>query len=443
MKKTFIIIETLLLLLSCVSCAGAISETENPPPAESAEQAGKTEDGPIFKRNGLLKDVKAVWLSQYDMLNVHLQNGKQRDEASFRLLAADVMKNVASCGLNTVFMQIRPFGDSFYPSELFPSSAMVTGKTGNAFAYDPLPILIKEAHGNGLSIHAWINPYRCMTVDEIENVDVKYAVRRWYDDPEKNGREVFTYKGRIYLSPAYEEPRALIIGGVNEILENYGFDGIHIDDYFYPTTDPSADQEAYDSYVEDFGEIGRATFRCDCVNKLVRSLYLTVKQKDKGLLFGVSPAGIVKNAYGMDYADVYTWGKEKGYVDYLAPQLYFGLEHETAPFDRLMREWSDLTVNPEVGIIYGMTLTKAYSGTDPHAGSGQNEWSEHKDVLVRCLELTKDVENCCGVALFSYQHLFVPGTKAVPEQTKEELSTFIPGLNAIEWKYNNEKQTGE
>lgn len=439
MKKTFIIFEALLLLLSCVSCAGITPETETLPPFESAGPAGKTEEETIIKRNGALKDVKAVWLSQYDMLNVHLQNGKQRDEASFRLLAADVMKNIASCGLNTVFMQIRPFGDSFYPSEFFPSSAMVTGKTGDPFAYDPLPILINEAHGNGLSIHAWINPYRCMTVDEIKNVDEKYAVRRWYDDPEKNGREVFTYNGRIYLSPAYDEPRALILNGVNEILDAYDFDGIHIDDYFYPTTDLSADQAAYDSYAKDFGEVGRATFRYVCVNKLVRSLYLTVKQKDKNLLFGVSPAGIIKNAYGMDFADVYTWGKEKGYVDYLAPQLYFGLEHETAPFDRLMREWSDLTVNPEVGIIYGMTLTKAYSGTDPHAGSGQNEWSEHKDILIRCLDLTKEVENCCGVALFSYQHLFVPGTDNVPEQTKEELSTFLPGLKEIKWKYNNEQ----
>ena len=42
----------------------------------------------------------------------------------------------------------------------------------------------------------------------------------------------------LYLNPASAEVRQYIADGVAELCENYALDGIHFDDYFYPTTDP-------------------------------------------------------------------------------------------------------------------------------------------------------------------------------------------------------------
>ena len=39
----------------------------------------------------------------------------------------------------------------------------------------------------------------------------------------------------LWLDPAYEEVRKLIADGAAEIAKNYDVDGIHYDDYFYPS----------------------------------------------------------------------------------------------------------------------------------------------------------------------------------------------------------------
>ena len=66
-----------------------------------------------------------------------------------------------SLGLNTVIAQVRPFGDALLPRvSLFPWSHLCTGVQGQDPGFDPLDVLLTEAHGRGLSLEAWINPYR-------------------------------------------------------------------------------------------------------------------------------------------------------------------------------------------------------------------------------------------------------------------------------------------
>ena len=71
-----------------------------------------------------------------------------------------MMSNLVSLGINTVIVQVRPFGDSMYPSEYYPVSSFVTGEYGIDADYDPFEIIIQEAHKRDVSIHAWINPLR-------------------------------------------------------------------------------------------------------------------------------------------------------------------------------------------------------------------------------------------------------------------------------------------
>lgn len=370
-------------------------------------------------------DFKAVWLSQYDLMDVFLKGDSPRKAEDFTKYVTNIFKNVVECGFNTVILQVRPNGDSFYPSGIYPASRYVTGSYGKELTYDPLEILVDTAHQAGLSIHAWINPLRLMSEENLLKVDCKYQIRAWYDDPIANGTKIVKVNSLLYLNPAYPEVRELILDGAREILENYRVDGLHLDDYFYPSTDPAFDAAAYG---DDTRGLSLAEFRRASLNELIADLYTLTKAVDPGILFTISPAGNLTNVYESDYADVYTWCGDPGYVDAIIPQIYFGLEHETHPFDTTLLEWLTIPRCDSVRLFCGVTLEKAKTGTDPYAGSGVSEWRESQDILSRCFDFLLDQPECEGFVAFSYQYLFHPLTGEPVKETKNEMTTLLPKL---------------
>ncbi len=370
--------------------------------------------------------IKAIWLSQFDMRQVYTDDDGQRDIEDYTARIEQVISNVSSMGINTVFIQLRPNGDSIYPSELFPASIYVTGAYGAEHTYDPFEIFLDLAHSEGISVHAWINPLRCMSIDHIDAISQKYAVKQMYlrgkDTPIKE------VGGYLYLDPAYEETRELICAGVREIIQNYNVDGIHIDDYFYPTTDESFDCESYAAKNTESLSLG--DFRRSQTDMLVRSIYDTVKEENSSLLFGVSPSGNNDRNFSELYADVEKWCSEEGYIDYLCPQIYFGFEHSTRPFDSVLSEFSDMTQERDIPLIIGITLEKAQNGYegvgDSWAGDGYGEWIAQKNIIKRSLEAVRELDDRYGIALFSYRLLFDPKTGEPIEATREEYKNFLP-----------------
>ena len=418
---TLLLVSVIILLSAFVLDNMLLKTEEDFPPSEDEYIAVNYEN------------VKAMWLSQYDLLPVYTDKGAQRSEADFREKIKGVLENVCDIGINTVFVQIRPFADSFYPSEVYPVSSYVSGDYGKAIAYDPFAMILEEGHALGLSVHAWINPLRAMKDTEIESVADAYKIKEWYNDPSKKGRYIVSVSGRWYLNPAYDEVRALVSSGVLEIVQKYNVDGVHIDDYFYPTTDERFDKYAYQSYVSRGGELSLADFRRENINSLVRELYAAVKTENESMLFGVSPAGNMKNNYNELYADVEVWCSNEGYIDYLCPQLYFGFEHSTCAFDKLCGEFSDMIKLDGIKLIFGMSLGKAKSGYDQYAGEGKHEWRDNKDVLYRQLKYTETIENYSGVSYFCYQYFYDVLTGERVDETVAEVDKFIPLLKTISW----------
>ncbi len=387
------------------------------------------------QNNYAYSDMKCIWLSQYDCSEIYCNNGKQRSISEYKSLISVVLKNIKNCGFNTIFVQVRPNADSIYPSDYFPPSAFAVGEYGNSFSYDPISILVKEAHNKGLSIHAWINPLRSVTDAQIKKIPNKYQIKQWYNNAELKGKYIVRVDGRWYLSPAYSDVRNLIVKGTKEIMTKYSFDGLHMDDYFYPTTAASFDSAAYDNYQKSGGKLSVADFRRSCLNKLVKSIYQTVKSVKSSYLYGISPEGNVDTVYNKQYADVYLWCSKTGYVDYICPQVYFGLEHETFDFSKVSNSWNDM-ISKESGVklLVGMSLGKALSGVDSRAGKGKNEWSKNKDVLKRCLEVTGSLSYCTGVSYFCYQYFYNPVSGVSVDKTNAERNNFLPLLKKISWK---------
>ena len=385
-------------------------------------------------------DWKAIWLSQFDLQSIYTSGSTQRPEADFRKRMETVLDNVAGDGYNTVVLQLRPYADSMYPSEIYPPSRYSMGSYAGEFTYDPIAIVVDMCHERGLSVHGWINPMRGMTEDEIKQVDDKYLIKQWYNDSSKKGDYIVFVSKNWYLNIAHPEVRKLICDGAAEILAKYEMDGIHMDDYFYPTTDASFDSKAYNAYKKEGGKLSLADWRKDSLSTLVAELYATVKTHDLRALFGISPAGNINTVRDSHYADVDKWCGNPGYIDYICPQVYFGFEHASWDFVKTCKIWQDIIKTDYVSLIVGMSFGKAVAGVDNYAGAaGKDEWTRHKDIMLRSLQHTETLEKCVGVTVFCYQHLWDRSSGAVVAASKQEHEAFAAYLKEVTWH----KETAE
>jgi hypothetical protein len=94
--------------------------------------------------------LRGVWLSQFDMQPLYRDGNKQRDSQQFYQTCVTLCKAFKTDGFNTVFLQLRPNGDSMYESDLFPLSKYVAGQYGGEIEYDPIPLFLVAAKENGI-----------------------------------------------------------------------------------------------------------------------------------------------------------------------------------------------------------------------------------------------------------------------------------------------------
>lgn len=332
---------------------------------------------------------KAVWFAYLDI--DPMLNGAS--ESAFAEAVGKAFDDVVSLGCNTVYVHVRAFGDAYYFSQYYPFTDAYGGSVGDAPPYDPLYIMINEAHSRGLSFHAWVNPMRVENKEQFGEMDGSYALKQWYDSSSTNGTFVVYDKdsGYYWLSPAYPAVRQLICNGVAEIVSRYNVDAVHIDDYFYPTTSPSFDKAAF----EASGASDRASWRRSVVSTLVGEIYRTVKSCNPSVLFGVSPQGNVDNNLDHMYADVVTWCSTAGYLDYIVPQIYYGFKDKLS-FDSAAERWEELVTLPYVSLVCGIAVYKV----------GLNsEWSGG-DILSRQTAYISESDSFDGIAYYRHGSLF-------------------------------------
>jgi len=415
---------------------------------EKLEQGANSDYKPLNYDN-----MKGMWLSQLDLIPVYYdyENDVQRTEDDFAARIDLIMKNLKDSGFNTVVVQVHPDCDSMYLSEYYPWSDYLNGNSnrdqhqvsltedkatftkrayGNTSMYDLMPIMIDAAHKYQLSFQAWINPMRACAIDEMEFVNDSYPIKQWYNDPEKASTYLFKTTRRIYLNPAYEEVRSYIVSVAAEICRYYDVDGVHMDDYFYPAADPSYDKTAFEAQSEF---LTVKDFRKNNVNVLVKAIYDAVKAENKDMLFGISPGGNIDTNMNTLSADVQTWCSTAGYVDYICPQIYFGFEHSTVPFDKLSERWIDMTTEESVKMVLGITMHKI-GKNDTYAGAGAFEWEDNSDILKRSFEWVKNnTATVDGICMFSYQYMFDALTGERVDYTKAEVDGYLPVMNSLPW----------
>ena len=404
--KIFSVIITAVILCSCGKVSDKISEeipdmTLGEQTLEQLDIQSVTE-APDKQYTPVNFDIqKAMWLTMMDYESLLKDRTKQEFTDNIKKAYEDMI----SVGINTVYVHVRPFNDVYYDSDMFPRAEYYSEDAD----YDPLEIMLQEGHSAGLSVHAWINPLRCQIDSEMQNTDDKYTIKKWYSDKDKNGTYISQVGDRWYLNPAYDDVIAYICDGISDITENYDVDGIHIDDYFYPTKEDSFDAAAFSESGSDDIE----QWRTDNINKMVKSMYKTVRESGSDILFGISPQGNTESNYSTQYADVKKWSAEEGYCDYIVPQIYFGFENESQPFKETVDEWISLNKCDSVNLVIGICTYKI--GTeDKWAGSGINEWKENEGIPAKQAEYV--LEKNLGTAVYSYGSTFDENIKDECEQ---------------------------
>lgn len=392
MKKLFCLLLSIIMLLLC-SC-NTIKNKDN------------NDSSKVNINKKLPKDeMKAVWINYYE-LSMKSNHGGTAQQFTDKI--NNIFSRSKECGLNTVIVQVRPYSDAFYNSSIFPFSKYITGKQGVDPGYDPLKIMCKLAKDHNLKIHAWINPYRVAYDKKYEELSDKNPAKIWKtDNKPKNDSWIIETDTGIFYNPAVPEVQKLIIDGVREIIKNYDIDGIHLDDYFYPSTDINIDKLQYDNYKNSGGKRSVHDWRRDNVNTFISSLYSTIKILDSSVKLGISPCGDIQKNFDTHYADVNEWVSFTGYIDYIIPQLYYGFENECKPFEQVAKQWSNLVEDSKVDICYGLALYKC-GEKDDFAGKGINEWVKNTDILMRQAKFVRNLENYNGIVLYSYKFLENP-----------------------------------
>lgn len=297
------------------------------------------------------REFRAAWVATVANINWPSRPGLPVDSQKIEALA--ILDSMKSMRMNAVLFQARPQADAMYPSELEPWSYYLSGEQGKAPEpfYDPLQFWIDAAHERGLDLHVWVNPYRAHHIagGPISEFSV---VNRFPEAVHALS------SGYYWFEPTHPSTQDHAFAVVMDILKRYDVDGIHMDDYFYPY--PSyhdqdfPDEKSYQHYLKTGGKLSKGDWRRNAVNTFVKRLYEGIKREKPWVLFGISPFGIWRpgnppsiqgfDQYDKLYADVKLW-LEQGWMDYLAPQLYWPINQVPQSFPVLLGWWDK--VNPK------------------------------------------------------------------------------------------------
>lgn len=341
------------------------------------------------------EEIKAIFLSYIEINKYIKNNSLSKNNIDL------IVNNLSKDNFNLILLHVRSFSDSIYNSKIFPNYLNVD--------YDVLEYFIEKAHSKNIKVHAWINPYRISSDKDfvIENSHPAYDFI--------NTNSIKRLDNGVYYNPASLDVTNLIVSGVEEVVSNYDVDGIIFDDYFYPSKD--IDNDDYLLYKDSGGNLSLSEYRLNNISSMIERVYLSIKNINKDVLFGISPQGNISNNYNNEYLDVKKILREDNYIDYIMPQIYFGFENSNKPFIDTLNEWNSLILNENIMLIPALSLYKSGS-IDKYAGNGLNEWIDNTDIIKRQIVFSRNVSNYKGFSIFRYDHFY----NSTNSNMKEEVS---------------------
>jgi uncharacterized lipoprotein YddW (UPF0748 family) len=300
------------------------------------------------------REFRAAWVTPLWNRDWISQAGLTPPQQQAELIA--ILDRMQVLNLNALIFHIRPEGDALYASALEPWSHWLTGTQGRTPqpVYDPLEFAIAQCHQRNIELHAWFNPYRARTSRQTVNAAPHLAVT--------NPDVVYEWGNQLWMDPGARVVQERSFAVIMDVLRRYDVDGIHLDDYFYPypiAGQDFPDDKTYQAYRSAGGILELADWRRDNVNRLIQRLATSIRAEKPHVKFGISPFGIYRpgqpeqirglDAYDRLYADALKW-LQQGWVDYLAPQLYWRIDPPAQSYPVLLDWWTGN--NPQQRHVY-------------------------------------------------------------------------------------------
>lgn len=347
----------LALLAAIVSCAKSPS--------------GPGDPGPVLPDPNVIPTVehefRGLWVATVNNIDWPSRTGLTQDQQRAEL--ASILDRAAAARMNAIVFHVRPAGDALYRSAIEPWGAMLSGTQGVDPGWDPLEVAVQQAHARGMELHAWINPFRAGSTSQLGALHPSHIARA-------NPELVRTYGPYLWMDPGEPAVHDRTISVVLDIVQRYDVDAVHLDDYFYPYQErdaqgqliPFPDSATFATYG---GTMSRDDWRRANVNRFLERLYREVHQAKPFVKVGISPFGIWRpgnpagitglDAFASIYADSKLW-LQSGWLDYLAPQLYWAIDPPQQSFPALLDWWMQQNTRGR-HVWPGLATYKLYQGS--------------------------------------------------------------------------------
>jgi uncharacterized lipoprotein YddW (UPF0748 family) len=341
------------------------------------------------------RELRGMWLTT--VYNLDFPSRPGLSEAAVKAEYERWLDLAVTQNHNAIFVHVRPSGDAFWPSAYAPWSNWLTGRfDGRSPGWDPMAFMVAEAHARGLEFHAWFNPYRGTQPapsgvgTDAAKLAPNHPLRL---HPEWRIAYPKGKTGRFYFDPGIPEARRFVEDSMLEAVQKYDVDGVHFDDFFYPYPE-GTDEDFPDaaSFTKYGAGKSKGDWRRENVNTLIKEMHDRLGQTKPWVKFGISPFGIWRNkatdakgsasngleSYDTIYADTRKW-VQNGWLDYIAPQLYWTIGFDKADYTTMLKWWTALMKGTNVQLYIGMA--------DYRVGE-KNDWSR-PDMLSREMTLNR------------------------------------------------------
>ena len=322
------------------------------------------------KYSATKREMRAAWITTYRCIDWPSKWGLTTEDQKKELV--DIFDLHQRNGMNAIIFQVRPSGDALYQSDIEPWGEWLSGTQGetpNPF-YDPLAFAIELAHERNMEFHAWFNPYRAQADTVWSILDSSHIIN--------HHPEWFVIHGRKrYFNPGIPEVREYLVKVVVDVVKRYDIDAVHFDDYFYPYPVDTLffdDLATFKKYQGNFTDRQLNDWRRNNVNLTIQMISKAIKETKPWVKFGISPHGVWRNEgydprgsksrgaanYDDLFADVLLW-LEKGWIDYITPQLYWHIGNRSAPYEVMLEWWRNYHYNRHLYIGEGIYMLDSTS----------------------------------------------------------------------------------
>ena len=297
-----------------------------------------TTNPPITAENSVRPEVRALWVDAF-------RDGFKTPEQVDRLLY-----DAKHANINTLIVQVRRRGDSYYNNSLEPRTEDPDLTPG----FDALQDLIDKARTLNIEIHAWLNTLVAWNnsipprdPNHVWNLHGPKAEGRadwvsYYRAYNNNDNSWLTeLKQSFYLDPGHPDVVDYTTDVYLHVVKHYDVDGVHLDYSRYADRSWGYNPTSVARYNSQYGTTGLpdpadpqwSQWRREQTANLVRKIYLkaiaikpNIKVSSAVITWGDGPATeddwINSRAYTQVYQDWRSWLQE-GIIDMVMPMNYF------------------------------------------------------------------------------------------------------------------------